>query len=81
MTTRVYDLEAVYDTEIAPLMSQIIDICKQHDLPMIASFAYAAQGDEDFDLCTTFVAGEESIRIPRKFEFMRYIALRGTERL
>lgn len=36
-----FDLEAVYDTEIAPLMTQIIEICKKHGMPMLASFCYA----------------------------------------
>lgn len=30
-----FDLESVYDEQIAPLMTQIIDICKRHhDDPM-----------------------------------------------
>lgn len=79
--TPEYDLEAVYDAEIAPLMAQIIDICRQNDIPMVASFAYANYGGDDFGLCTTFVAGDESTRIPKRFELMRYAATRGTERL
>lgn len=35
------DLEKVYDEEIAPLMTQIINICNKHELPMIAEFEYS----------------------------------------
>lgn len=31
-------LEAVYDAEISPLMTQIIAICKRENLPMFATF-------------------------------------------
>lgn len=45
-----YDLEAVYDAEIAPLMAQIIEICERADMPFVASFCYRqdAQGEHDF---------------------------------
>ncbi|MCI0526392.1 MAG: hypothetical protein L0Y56_02920, partial [Nitrospira sp.] len=36
-----YDLEKVYDKQIAPLMTKIIAICKKHKLPMVASFQCA----------------------------------------
>ena len=52
-----YDLEAVYDEKIYPLMAQIIAICKEHNMPMLATFQYAAKdvetGDGEFLLCTT----------------------------
>ena len=32
------DKEAIYDTEIAPLMARIIEACKANDLPFFASF-------------------------------------------
>lgn len=35
------DKEDVYDQEIAPLMTQIIDICKKHQMPMFATFEFA----------------------------------------
>lgn len=35
-----YDLEEVYDEQIAPLMARILEICKASEMPMIASFAY-----------------------------------------
>ena len=37
----VYDIEAVYDEQISPLMRQIIAICKKHEMPVVASFCYS----------------------------------------
>ena len=54
MEKEPYDLEDVYDEKIAPLMDQIIAVCKEHKLPMVASFQY--MGD---DLCTTALLFEE----------------------
>ena len=48
--TDVYDMEDVYDTQISPLMKSIIEICKRHKMPMLATFCYAkgrAGGDPD----------------------------------
>lgn len=42
------DKENIYDEKIAPLMTQIIDICKENQLPFFASFQYA-----DNDFCTS----------------------------
>jgi hypothetical protein len=50
-----FDLEAVYDAEIAPLMTQIIDVCKRHGMPMVASFCYAVSEEDGFDFCTSSV--------------------------
>lgn len=47
------DNEAIYDQEIAPLMSQIIDICKKHQIPMFATFEYAPGS-----FCDTFLPDE-----------------------
>lgn len=54
-----WDLEQVYDEKIAPLMTQIIAICKEHRIPVVASFAYARNADEDDTaLCTTVLPFE-----------------------
>lgn len=50
----MYDLEDIYDEQIAPLMAQIIAICKQARMPMIASFAYRCDANNEHDLCTSF---------------------------
>lgn len=53
MTEPLFDLEDVYDEEIAPLMTRIIDICKAHNMPMLASFMYGRDEGDDPKLCTT----------------------------
>lgn len=30
--------ERVYDDEISPLIAKVVAICKEHDIPMVASF-------------------------------------------
>lgn len=35
-----FNIESVYDEKISPLLNQIIAICNEHKMPMIASFAY-----------------------------------------
>jgi hypothetical protein len=50
--------EAVYDEQISPLMAQIIAICKEHKIPMLADFDIS--GEEDDGLrCTTFLLDDE----------------------
>lgn len=63
------DAEAVYDREIAPLMDQIIAICKANRIPVFASFQFGTS-DDGADFCTT--------RIPFKGEsdkFARYVRI------
>ncbi|WP_395490868.1 hypothetical protein ACG1VR_10425 [Cedecea davisae] len=48
-----YNLENVYDEKISPLMKQIIDICNEHNLPMVASFAYENSEEKGIGCCTT----------------------------
>jgi hypothetical protein len=72
-----FDLEAVYDTEIAPLMTKIIDICKQHKLPMFATFLYANEVEGDNGFCTTVVMSEER-PIPQPMLDLRNFVERST---
>jgi hypothetical protein len=39
------NMEKIYDEQISPLMQQIIDICKEHKIPMFAEVQF---GPEDF---------------------------------
>ncbi len=50
-----YDHEKVYDDQISPLMQQIIKICKDNNIPMIASFEYKHDTNEHSDMCTTYL--------------------------
>lgn len=45
--------ERVYDEKIAPLMAQIIEICKLEKIPMFADFQYS-----NLDFCTTCIYPE-----------------------
>ncbi|GBF73151.1 hypothetical protein PA598K_01436 [Paenibacillus sp. 598K] len=44
-----YDKESIYDEQIAPLMKQIIEICKREELPMVSQF-YLKQQHPDADV-------------------------------
>jgi hypothetical protein len=48
-----FDLEEVYDEEIFPLMAKIIEVCKRHEMPFVASFQYATGGDEEYGHCSS----------------------------
>ena len=58
------DSEAIYDAQISPLMEQIIAICKEHRIPMLATFQYkqsTPEGDGESGWCTSRIpfAGED----------------------
>ena len=59
MEKEKFDLEKVYDEQINPLMAQIIEVCKQHNMPFIASFQYASDGKDDHQLCTSCMLPKE----------------------
>lgn len=61
---KAFDLEAIYDAEIAPLMSKIIDICKAHKLPMFATFVCANDPDDENVLCTTNLMFSDERPVP-----------------
>ena len=46
--------EEVYDQEIAPLVTQIIDICRARGIAMLASFAIPTPADPHL-CCTTML--------------------------
>ncbi|MEH4661078.1 hypothetical protein [Phytobacter diazotrophicus] len=49
----LFDLEQVYDEQINPLMTQIIAICKEHQMPMVCSFAYKNDDETGVSCCST----------------------------
>lgn len=59
--------EAVYDEQIAPLMTQIIAICKEHGIPMAATFEYEPEGycstTLPFDGCARELVGVRPFQI------------------
>lgn len=67
----MFDLEPIYDEKIAPLMSQIIAICKEHKMPMLATFFYARGEEDDEAFCTTVLLGGTGFGergVPRKMQ-------------
>ena len=44
--------ENIYDEEIAPLMNQILRICREHKIAMIAQFATPTESDKGL-VCTS----------------------------
>ncbi len=51
-----FDKEKVYDEEIFPLITKVVEICQKHEIPMVASFTYKAYS-ESTDRCTTILNG------------------------
>lgn len=56
LVTMATDAEAVYDERIAPLMTEIIGICREHKIPVLATFQWCDDTHEDgAGFCTTFI--------------------------
>lgn len=54
------ELERVYDEQIFPLMAQIIAICKEHKMPMLADFSLGFDECSEEDLkCTTALLSDD----------------------
>ena len=51
--------EEVYDELISPLMTKIIDICKEHGVAMIANFAIPVDCDDDLQVTTRLFDGND----------------------
>ena len=50
----MYDKEQIYDEKISPLMTQIIQICKENDIKMVADFYLREPTEEATEFhCTT----------------------------
>lgn len=50
--------EKVYDAKINPLMAQIIALCEQHKIAMVASFHIPSDTDDHLQCTTALVGGE-----------------------
>lgn len=57
----IYDLESVYDKQISPLMAQVIAICKEHRMPMLATFQYQRTEERGEGFCTTMLPFSERV--------------------
>lgn len=71
MSTR----EELYDEKISPLMVQIIALCKEHDIPMVATFQINDdRPDGDAFMCSTAILHEgtcDKIRQARDVIYQR----------
>lgn len=54
-----YTQEAIYDEKISPLMAKIIEICKEHEIPMMATFQYEWHEERGAGYCTTTLPYEK----------------------
>lgn len=63
--------EQVYDEQIAPLMDQIIGICKTSGIAMVASFAIPTEEDPTLR-CTSLLPDGEGVPCS---DFQRAVAL------
>ncbi len=68
--------EDVYDNQISLHMTEIIRLCKEHDIPMVASFQYNDdRPDGEAQLCTTVILNQQDAACPGLHNAAR--ALRG----
>lgn len=58
--------EKFYDEKVAPLMKEIIAICKEHKIAMVASFAIPNDEDPEL-LCTTALLAKRFEPVPEEF--------------
>ena len=54
-----FDKENIYDNEISQLITQIIAICNEHKIPMLASFVYENLEEDSEGMCTTLINNHE----------------------
>jgi hypothetical protein len=75
--------EDIYDEQIAPLMKQIIAICKEHQIPMVAQFQYDNDEEQGPGFCTTALpigdACEKMKELARFVQPRRHVALAETQ--
>jgi len=56
----MYDKEEIYDEKIAPLMKEVIKVCKEEGINFLAHFYLAEETEEENHLhCTTYIPGEK----------------------
>ena len=70
------DKEAIYDEKISPLVNQIVDICKQENIPFLMDFALREKsGALDEIYCFTAIYGQpgmmETPTFPRSIKILR----------
>lgn len=77
MAEKSYDLEAVYDEQIFPLMKQIIEISKQNNMPFVASFQFASDGEDEHDFCSSANLPKDRCIAPQLDDIYGILTRRG----
>jgi hypothetical protein len=67
--------EKIYDERISPLMAQILTICKENGIAMVAQFAIPNPDDPDL-VCTSCLT-DESSKLSQDMEAARQILTKG----
>nr|WP_026681352.1 hypothetical protein [Priestia megaterium] len=76
----MYDKEKVYDEEIAPLMKQIIEICKREELPMVAQYYLKKERDDQDEYlgepmyCTTTIIPAKKDMDEEAHDWLKHVA-------
>ncbi|WP_409346806.1 hypothetical protein [Paenibacillus sp. MBLB4367] len=74
-----YDKESVYDERIAPLMHEILQICKAEEIPMMATFYLKSEdvtpSDEGNMNCTSWIQPKDNT--PEHYPKMCSLARHG----
>ncbi|WP_100913524.1 hypothetical protein [Pseudoalteromonas spongiae] len=60
-----FDKEAVYDEKIAPLMKEIIAVCKEHQIPALASFTFRNDEEDGVGTCDTLLSHSDDRNNPK----------------
>jgi hypothetical protein len=71
--------ERAYDEEVAPLMDRIIQICKEHSIPMLADFELdpiEGSPPEHPMKCTTCLLDKATTHDPRLWQAARLLSPR-----
>lgn len=73
---KAFDLEKIYDEQIAPLMTQVIEICKKHNLPFVIDFQYSSDGGDEHGHCTSAYLPNDIAIAPELQDAYRAVAPR-----
>ena len=73
--------EDIYDEKVSPLVKQIIEICKEHKIPCLMSFACPNDEPENGDslMCTTAILEDDGIGKKERLKEALRVLRRGGE--
>lgn len=71
--------EQIHDAQISPLMDQIIAICREHKIAMLATFFIPTEGDDGL-ACTSHLP-DETGNLPERIQKASRIIRGGTQPL